>query len=128
MEIETAVKWMTPKEGSSYIGIPAEVASEIKGLLISLWLRAEGELEWPATLEQIKVLLQRVAPSTKLDDRDNMLSAVKEALIAAFIGSPEQSPEDIARLRYQLRFVLKHGCLDVAEPDALSTEDTDPGR
>lgn len=128
VDVERALKLLTPGEGSVMIGLDAESARQIKHLLISTWLKGEGELPWQPTLAQLKMLLRRIAPRVNFTGDASMLAdGIRRVVEAAFTGAPEHDPEDIARLRYQLRYIQQFGQLDIADDADISDEGTDPG-
>lgn len=127
VDVERALKLLTPKAGSAFIGLDSKGALEIKELFTKMYLKAEGELEWKPTLNGLKKLMARLAPDVTLNgDPLALASAIHRVVEAAFIGGSDISATDVARLRYQLRYVRKHGHLDLSD-ESSDDDKTDPG-
>lgn len=127
VDVEKAIKLLTPKAESAFIGLDAKSALAVKDLFIQMHLKAEGEIEWQPTFAGLKKLMQRLAPGVHINgDPLALASAIHRVVEAAFMGGPEVKAADVARLRYQLRYVRKHGHLDLSD-ESSDADKTDPG-
>lgn len=127
VDVDRALKLLTPKAESAFIGLDSKSALAVRELFIKMHLKAEGELEWQPTLNGLKKLMNRIAPDINLNgDPLALASAIHRVVEIAFMGGPEVSATDVARLRYQLRHVRKHGRLDLSD-ESSDDDKTDPG-
>jgi hypothetical protein len=116
MNLDTAKKLLTPKEGSEFIGLNSKAADDLRKYVEDIHVMLVGIEPCSLTVPEFRQLMIRLYPDAKRLMQhtigiNRVITAVSEHIFMTGSGVPE----DIAKFRHQVKVLTETGKLDLKE-------------